>query len=311
MPNAARFRVYAKNFSLTYSNIQQQEAEFSKEDLHEHLCQLRGVTWAEVSKELHQDGNTHFHALVVFNTRTNIRDVAFFDYQGVHPNIQGCRNLQAWRNYIRKDGDFCGGPDDEAEGGAEDLGPRFSYCRQCTTLEEWIEYCIQEKIQHAYCKWIWDLVHAPNDPSTIEEAPQGGEMWEQLREFRYDDFTRKCLVLVGPTGCGKTTWALTYAPKPCLLVSHMDDLKKFDPSKHKSIVFDDMDFKHFPVTGQIHLVDQFQPRSIHCRYTVSSIPASTPKIFTANERPFADDPPISRRIRLINIERPWGHIEIN
>lgn len=108
-------------------------------------------------------------------------------------------------------------------------------------------------------------------------------------------------MLVGPTGCGKTVWALRFSPKPSLLVRHIDRLRDFDKEIHKSIIFDDMVFKHIPVQGQIHLVDNYLPADIHCRYTTALIPAGTAKIFTCNERPFEDHPAINRRIRYYSI----------
>jgi len=35
------------------------------------------------------------------------------------------------------------------------------------------------------------------------------------------------LLIVGEAGIGKTTWAKKTLPKPCLFVTHIDDLRKF------------------------------------------------------------------------------------
>jgi len=112
---------------------------------------------------------------------------------------------------------------------------------------------------------------------------------------------KKTLVLVGPSGIGKTTWAKKNAPKPCLFVSHLDDLKSFRADMHKSIMFDDVSVTHMPITSQIHLCDMENVRSIHVRYGTVTIPAGVPKIFTCNSSPIAlEHPAIARRCQFIN-----------
>lgn len=95
--------------------------------------------------------------------------------------------------------------------------------------------------------------------------------------------TDRSIVILGPAGIGKTTYAIKNCLKPALLVSHMDTLSKFKIGYHKSIIFDDVDINHLPLTAQIHLVDREKPRCIHMRYTTALIPAGVQKIFTANE----------------------------
>jgi hypothetical protein len=86
---------------------------------------------------------------------------------------------------------------------------------------------------------------------------------------------------------------------PILIVTHMDELRKFDSTYHNSIMFDDMEFAHMPETAQIHLVDYHLERAIHCRYNVAKIPPFTQKVFTSNNYPFSQNLAISRRIKLI------------
>lgn len=110
----------------------------------------------------------------------------------------------------------------------------------------------------------------------------------------------RSLVILGPRGTGKTQYAKALIPA-ALMASHTDDLKVYDKDLYDGIIFDDMDFKNWPRTSQIHLVDIDEDRSIHCRFTCAFIPAGTKKIFTCNEFPFVDDPAIQRRVRLLEI----------
>lgn len=125
--------------------------------------------------------------------------------------------------------------------------------------------------------------------------------------------SRKPVVICGPTGCGKSTWAKTHAPKPALWVTHLDILRKFDPKYHKSIIFDELRFaggdrdKPWPLESQIQLVDSYDHRDIHVRYGCASIPPGIPKIFTCTgSLPFSKDPQIKRRILVLSV---YGNTE--
>lgn len=282
------FRLNAKHFALTYSNVEQQGwIEFTKEALVEHLISL-GAEYVIAGRENHEDGTPHFHALVSFKRRKDVRNANYFDFGNVHPNIQSCRNVAAWTTYVKKDGDFF------EQGVAKD--DVFCLCRQ-SSREDWVSYCLANKISFQYMDHIWDATHVPNT-CTVEEyaQPDGAVINFELEYFRFEDYESRVLSIVGPTGTGKTTWALKYAPKPALVVSHLDVLREFKPGYHKSIIFDDMSFCHMPREAQIHLADQRVPRTIHCRYKAVSIPAGVPKIFTSNQKPFIEDDAINRRI---------------
>lgn len=92
---------------------------------------------------------------------------------------------------------------------------------------------------------------------------------------------RKAVVLTGLSGAGKTAFALAHFQKP-KMVSHIDDLKEFNPLEHDGLVFDDMSFGHWPVTSCIHIIDMEYDRTINCRYQVGFIPSGFPRFFTSN-----------------------------
>lgn len=283
------FQVNAKHFFLTYpqaNNIQ------NKEELLEFLTNVRDCPdYICIGQERHQDGNYHFHALVSYARRFNCRNDRFFDFKGNHPNIQSAKNVGKVRSYVIKDGDFI-------ESGQQGRPSLHDKCYDMD-IAEWEEYCVSNNIPWGFCQSIWKRCHPPKSSFTIDEGCEHGNIGPALEQFHYDQWERP-LVLLGPTGCGKTSWAIKNAPKPALLISHLDRLSELNES-HKSIIFDDMVFKHMPTQAQIHLVDYHCPRDIHCRYRVASIPKGMPKIFTCNERPFEQHPAIERRIRVYSI----------
>lgn len=121
-----------------------------------------------------------------------------------------------------------------------------------------------------------------------------------LRDLQLPEAT-KSLWIMGPSGIGKTTWAKNTASKPSLFVTHMDDLARFKPAYHKSIIFDDMKFTHYPEECQIHIVDRRDNRSLHMRYRTALVPAGVEKIFLSNYPIFADTEPINNRLIKVNL----------
>lgn len=277
----------SKTFFLTYA-----QSSFDSSQLYDFLNSIKPVVWARISREQHEDGADHHHVLVRFGARVKTRsNMQLFDYMERHPNIQCPRNIKHVLEYVAKDGDY------------QDFGPVPTKDNVYETLvayakaqdrDNFDKEALGSRISYMWAEHLWKR-HS-GCASTIREPGSGTECLS-LQALQFDGGS---FVLVGPSGCGKTTWALRVAPKPALLVSHMDDLKKLS-CEHKSIIFDDMDFQHMPRTAQIHLVDQDCPRSIHCRHTTATIPAKTPKIFTANTFPFITDPAVQRRIRTLTI----------
>ena len=115
----------------------------------------------------------------------------------------------------------------------------------------------------------------------------------------HEDMTS--LWIMGPTGVGKTTWALTHALKPSLFVRHLDTLREFRNGFHKSIIFDDMSFRHIPRVGQLEIVDRYHPTQVHIRYQVVTLPAGIPKIFLSNDDIFDWDQAIQRRLTKVDL----------
>lgn len=149
------------------------------------------------------------------------------------------------------------------------------------------------------------LAHAvltPSEPLMTHPLESYPQNWMNL----LTSDSQGSIVVWGASGIGKTTFICSLFPT-IFLVSHIDDLLQYPAGSNRPILFDDMDFNHFPRTAQIHLLDQDQPRTIHCRYRTARIPARTLKIFTTNNILGTifniDDPAISRRVRIVHLEK--------
>lgn len=94
------FRVSAKCFSLTYPRC-----NLSTADAIDKLVESHGdAQYIAVSKETHEDGGYHLHAMILFENKKNIKNQKFFDIDNYHPNIQATRNIEKWVEYIQKEG---------------------------------------------------------------------------------------------------------------------------------------------------------------------------------------------------------------
>jgi len=276
-----------KRFFLTYPQCDKLPGELAVFLILQGPC-----TFYLVAREKHEDGNYHLHACVEFDTIQR-KPVDWLDFEGHHPNKQDPRNWNACKTYCKKDGDFLSGPED---------GPKSSPMEVCESYqkqEDWYDYCILKRIGFSFAEWYWNRAHA--DSTTLTSDEHEGVIVERLQELTFDVEIHRTLLLKGPTGCGKTTWAKRRIPKPCLFVSHIDQLRLFKAGYHVSIIFDDCDFNHYPRTSQIHLVDFDNPRAIHVRYGIANIPAGIFKVFTCNEWPIGEDPAVLRRVRRINV----------
>lgn len=134
----------------------------------------------------------------------------------------------------------------------------------------WVRYRASFQAYRTLCN---QRLETPQFPlSTFPES------WQHLAET-WD--RNKMLVLWGAPGIGKTHFALALLG-PCLMVSHMDCLAQFDPKVHNGIIFEELDFNHYPVGSQIHLADTYFDRDIHIRYTTVMLPKGVPRIVTTN-----------------------------
>lgn len=297
------FRVNARNFALTYPH-QDGIDNLTVDALIDCFTAL-GSNYGLVSKELHADGTPHFHALVQFPKKKDVTDPLYFDVGGCHPNVQGCRDKDAWRQYIMKDNDFKSYGNERSRSTGW-VVPDYDHN---DTWVDWMNKCTSAQLPHAYCKAYWDSYTSMDAMFTIPEGystpPDATISDPVLNELNYsalwDD--GKTLVIIGPSGCGKTTWAKANVPKPALWVSHIEDLKQLRKC-HKAIIFDDISFTHWPRESQIHLVDRYDLRSIHIRYGRVTIPPGIAKVVTANNDPVdLGDNAIERRCNVLRLPR--------
>lgn len=265
-----------------------------------------GLIYSCIARELHKDGGTHFHLAIKLSKSFRCRDQRQWDLHGEHPNLNRPRNFQAWVTYCKKDGDYreTGTIKTNRPSSSPDSETIISNATDLSRVE-FLVWASVNKV--SYAKDIWESIHSDKGTTIKDGDIFGGIMHPLFNNIKFtmEWLGPKALILVGDSGLGKTTWAKTNIPKPSLFVTHIDELKAFKNGYHKSILFDDVSFKHYPVQSQIHLVDFFDSRSIHVRYGTAYIPAGTIKFFTCNEDPLdLTHPAIARRCKTVRVIKP-------
>lgn len=308
----AAFRFAAKKVLLTYSDVCE---EVTKEAILFDLKDRYPIIHYALGEELHPStGGRHIHAVFEFSRRVDSIDPRLFDIADSihqhHPNIKAVKHGQA--NWDRAYEYVC----KEDPTPETNVQPKLTYSEmfeQADNADDFMrlvlrnyprDYALNYDRLSAMAKAHWKKFCA-NTITTTRETSNTRTPFD-LRTLNLQSVieAKKSLVIVGPPGIGKTTWATEVAPKPSLFIRHLDSLSKLQ-REHQSIIFDDLDFKHLPPSTQKFLVDTEQISEIHIRYRVATIPANIPRIFTSNEFPFLEEgvhgAAIERRIHLVNL----------
>ncbi len=243
-----------------------------------------GIKAYVVCREKHKDGDCHIHMYIKFDRRVRVRYADCFDFKVgdklYHGNYQVARNAKKVISYCKKDGDFISKGVDVVDD--NDWGKAVSMARDGNARAAF-DYLVDTHPR--------DVLQRGSDimKNLVTLAKPKYSSPYKLADFRAPallcskwetERTKRSIILCGPPGTGKTSWARSLGEH--LFVSHLDVLSNFQPGHHKYIVFDDMAFTHLPRSTCIFLVDVEQERQIHVRYKVAIIPARTPRIFCTN-----------------------------
>lgn len=303
------FRFSGKRVLLTYSQV----SEYFTRETVLYTLQERypSLLKYSIGEETHEDGGRHIHAVLQFDRKIDSRDVTLFDisdgWMDFHPNIKPIQKGQA--NFDRCV-DYTVKQDPAPLTNIETKLTWAEMLEEATDAADYMRlvrkhYPRDFALNYTRLEAMTKKVYPTSAPNTIENFCASFSITFPLELLCATMPPLLSTVVVGRPGCGKTTWAKTVAPKPALFVRHLDSLLELR-DHHKSIIFDDLDFRHLPVSTQKYLVDRQDLCEIHVRYKVARIVPDLVRIFTANEYPFINDDSvhaqaINRRVNKIFI----------
>lgn len=279
----------SKYWCFTLNNYTDEQQESLRRKASDDNC-----TYLIFGRERGEQGTPHLQGYLELNTRKRLTTVKrWLGIRSIHLEKRRGTSQEA-SDYCEKEGDFetFGTISVVTQGQRTDLDDAITSIREGASKRQ-----LWENHTSAMIRYERGLIRAAEVLQDVEEHKH-----YELESFAFHPINFEegySQIIWGESGCGKTSYVKALYPT-CLMVSHMDDLLSYDADRHGAILFDDMSFTHMPRTAQIHLVDQDDNRSIHCRYSIARIPANTIKFFTTNELNgaiFMDDPAINRRIK--------------
>lgn len=267
------FRIQGTRYLLTY------KSHIVKDDLSEFLGTIKDSHKIIQFIAAHETADSknpyqHTHAYVDYGKKFESENCRIFDWvcedgSIIHPHIRTCKNnVDKLFRYLAKE-------DPENAHLLEKCESLAAKVQKYSSKKELLEKIEMRPIEVSGYLKAWEIMN--------------GGTKKYVHKFTKDSFNRpqyqnfKCIFITGIKNCGKTQWALSHFENPHL-VRHNDQLKSFVPGFHDGIVFDDMNFHHWPRTSFIHLCDWDEDSEIHCRNTCGFIPAGTRKIFVSNEK---------------------------
>lgn len=287
----------SKSYCITINNYTIDEAEF----LRDRFCYM--CTRLVASREVGQDeGTAHIQAFMTLRRTATFKMMKKW-FPRAHIEKAKASELQNWI--------YCTKPQED---GTCDIFIDFmsNFRGKRNDITDFCELIKTHGVKRS----------ALDDPDVYVKYHKGLEKWEEIyhssqidHKADYTEFTRPFLelpdegcfyVLWGASGIGKTEFACAHFKDP-LKIEHIEDFKKYDPSRHDGIVIDDMEFDHIPRTACIHLTDQAKWRTLHMRYLNWVKPKHLKILLTTNNyegRVFgdnSDDPAIKRRIKTFDM----------
>lgn len=209
-----------------------------------------------LGEEKHEDGSKHFHALVFWEKRRNMKDPRWADitYAGkvYHPNIAPAPNsnkslIKVWR-YVTKEGNWQGDMTEPPT--IQSASAAWEQVISAETRDEAVSL-MQEHLPRDYVMGYSNVTRYLSDryappPISIptmnfsdEKLPQELITWREsnLKRNRFRDGRPKSLILIGPSRLGKTEWGRS-------LGSHSHHEGNFDfaqiQSYHEYALFNDV-----------------------------------------------------------------------
>lgn len=311
-PSTAGFRLTGKNLFLTYP-----DCPLEKEWASECLLGILGpevVQYMRIGREPHADGRPHLHVFISLIKRGNFKDSRKFDLRAAdgtvyHGNYQCTRSAKSVLKYVSKGGDVLNWGELPATLMDEmDRKAQLEAIAAIPTESQLYAYIYANGLDRSYnaLSRYWHSLQGTMTTSCSFGLESFRPPMELLANLNGLSESVKALVVVGSSGIGKSQYLIARFASSALRVTHMDDLGKFNAKVHSLILFDDMEFGHYPRASLLHLFDIPTDRSIHIRYRTARIPSMTQIVVVCNSTALCfgvhdGDTALMRRLHIIQL----------
>lgn len=242
------------------------------------------ITFVKGQLELGEQGSVHWQIYAEARPAQGLRKwKELFMNNEMH--LEARRGTQTdCINYVTKEDTRIHGPETGFEYGTpaiEKDGYEEAY-RQALGAESYNAaiQILKEKTPRDYVLFNQQITRTLEKEFKVQWINNSKNLLFNIPNILPDILSNKAIVINGASGLGKTQYALSHFDNP-VLISHIDDIRKIN-SHTDGIIFDDMNFQHWPPNACIHLCDMELPRSINIKYGTKELRQGLPRIFTTN-----------------------------
>lgn len=321
-----QFRISAKRLYLTYSQVNPTITPQYILEYFTNQTQYYELDYV-IGKELHQDGSTHYHVVLIRKTKFDINrsDALDIQYQGqvYHGNYTPVRHLREVVAYACKDNHYITNLSNLRDG-------------KLLTAKEFIIQQVQEKgVEQALIDHysnspdkaiagmsISALKKHFHDVAKLEEnlrldkidTPFGLEHFRvQAPLKQWIENPKKTLVLVGDSGLGKTQFCKAFVKEKglkTLIVNHKEDFRRLN-STYDAIIIDDANIHEFEETQLLSLIDNETDKTLRVLYNSVVKKAGIIQMIAMNYREFTkvtyflEQKRFARRLLLQKPQKPF------
>lgn len=256
----------------------------SDQDLEEKLEKLRQSPIKSFTGQLEcsEAGHLHLQLVLVTNYATTTQRLS---KQIGFQQIQVCENIETSIRYCTDEAKRVEGTEIFTHGAMPKFrttNSTFYYkLAQVTSRDEALELFNQPEY----------LDKKINQSKSIMQYIDSTFPQEYVRQYEPEEFTvrqldfsdpktPKTVLVVGPTGIGKTQWCLSHFQRP-VIVSNPSAMCKIN-AEADGVVFDDFVQHNFAPASLLNLCDSDKAAVVNIKYSHAEIPADMPRFFCLN-----------------------------
>ena len=259
-----------------------------------------------VAKSLHQNEGVHFHVVLINYTKFDIRNETVLDleYQGItyHGNSQSIKYYVRSVEYVCKDKEYITDMENLINGKiCDDKEILWLQAQKIRYEKALFDYTIKNPKKALSSPNISSLRRNFRDMEDLENniqddlldtpfTPENFNLQGALKEWNDNPaiHQNKALLLVGPSGIGKTSYAKTFCADhqlKTLIVNHKEDFKKIN-SSYDAIIIDDANVSQFEDTQILALLVNSAPKTLRVLYQTVRKKKGVTTIILMNHREF-------------------------